>query len=152
MKSLTSKLGLAVVALALGCSGCAAQRRLTIVSEPPGATVRLDDRIVGSTPYQENFQAYGVRRVTLYRTGYRTISKQITLKPPWYARFPIDIVTEVLVPVGWKDEKKVKIVLEPESGEVTTPDLDAVLERAKTFRLAEPEGPRPAKPNHDSPQ
>ena len=134
---------LAACALALGVEACAAERQLILHSDPPGATVRLDDRIVGTTPYEEDFLAYGTRRVTLYRTGYRTYSERIKLRPPWYGRFPFDIISEVLLPVGWKDVHSYEYELELASSEVTVPDLDAVLERARALRMAEPEGPRP---------
>lgn len=138
------RLRLRSTALAAACAcfaGCAAQRELVIRSEPPGAQVRLDDQIVGWTPYTTSFEAYGTRRVTLYRDGYRSASKLIELRPSWYGRFPFDILSEVVVPVGWKDRKFVDVTLEPESGEVTEPDLEAVLERAESLRMATPEGP-----------
>jgi hypothetical protein len=127
-----------------GLASCAAERTLFIDSNPPGALVRLDDTIVGTTPYQQNFDSYGTRRVTLYREGYRTASQLIVLQPKWFARFPLDLISEVLLPFGWKDPHEVKIDLEPESGSVTSPDLDAVLRRAEGLRLAEPTGPRPS--------
>jgi hypothetical protein len=134
---------LAVCTLTLAVQGCAAERQLIIQSDPPGATVRLDDRIVGTTPYEEDFLSYGTRRVTLYRTGYRTHSERIKLRPPWYGRFPFDIISEVLIPLGWKDVHRYEYELEFATTEVTVPDLDAVLERARALRMAEPEGPRP---------
>ncbi len=137
---------LAVALALISCASCAAQRILTISSEPPGALVLLDDQVVGTTPYQREFQAYGTRRVTLYHAGYRTSSRLVELIPPWYARFPIDIISEVLIPVGWKDIHAVDFTLEPESGEVTEPDLQAVLERAENLRRATPEGPRDMNP------
>jgi hypothetical protein len=128
------------------CASCAAQRILNISSEPAGALVLLDDQVVGTTPYQLAFEAYGTRRVTLYHAGYRTSSRVVELVPPWYARFPIDLISEVLIPVGWKDIHTEDFQLEPESGEVTEPDLQAVLERAESLRRATPEGPRDMNP------
>jgi hypothetical protein len=130
----------------IGFASCAARRELAVISDPPGALVRIDEKIVGTTPYEERFQAYGTRRITLYRDGYRTSSRLVKLKPPWHGRFPLDIVSEVLVPVGWRDRHVVTVTLEPESGRVTEPDLQAVLKRAASLRLAGPEGPRPPEP------
>jgi hypothetical protein len=48
------------LALVLAASGCAARRTLTISSEPPGATVRLDDRTVGVTPVRVPIVHFGV--------------------------------------------------------------------------------------------
>ncbi len=123
---------------------CAAERKLVIVSDPPGALVRLDDTIVGTTPYEKAFDSYGTRRVTLYKRGFRTVSQPVPLDSPWYGMFPFDIFSEVILPLGWKDIHRVEIRMEPEGGPVTMPDLSAVLRRAESLRLAEPSGPRPS--------
>ncbi len=135
---------LAVFLVTLLLGACAAERKLIITSDPPGALVRLDDTIVGSTPYEVAFDAYGTRRVTLYKQGYRTASRLVPIAAPWYATFPIDIISEVLIPIGWKDIRRVDIAMEQDSGPVTRPDLAAVLQRAESLRLAEPSGPRPS--------
>lgn len=126
--------------LALGA--CAPRRSLDIRSAPPGALVRLDDRIVGETPMRYEFDEYGVRRVTLYKDGYRPYTNVVKLRPPWYARFPLDYVSELLLPFGWRDRRQLEVALEEESGEVTLPDLQGVLDRAELFRLAGPDGPQ----------
>jgi hypothetical protein len=133
----------ALVPLAFLAAGCAAQRELVIDSKPQGALVRLDDMVVGTTPFETSFEAYGTRRVTLYKDGFRSQTKLVEIEPPWYGRFPFDIVSEVLLPVGWRDRHDVMMELVPESGTVTMPDLDLVLKRAESLRLAEPTGPRP---------
>src|SRR5258708_4321622 len=93
-----------VALLAATCaSSCAVQRELVVISEPPGAIVRLDETIVGTTPYRHAFEDYGSRRVTLYRSGFRTTSEVVKLSPPWFDVFPLDFISEVLVPIGWKD-------------------------------------------------
>lgn len=125
-------------------SACATQRKLVVTSTPPGALLRLDDTIVGSTPYEIAYDAYGTRRITLYKQGYATASQQVVLEAPWYLTFPIDLVTEVLLPIGWKDIRSVEVAMERDAGPVTRPDLAAVLQRAESLRLAEPSGPRPS--------
>lgn len=135
---------LAIAAVACAVAGCATERKLIITSTPPGALVRLDDTVVGSTPYELAFDAYGTRRVTLYKQGYATASKQVVIDEPWYLTFPLDVVTEVLLPFGWEDIHRVDITMEQDVGPVTRPDLAAVLQRAESLRLAEPSGPRPS--------
>lgn len=130
-----------LTALAIGSASCAAHRELVILSEPSGAQVRLDNQVVGWTPYTTTFEAYGTRRVTLYREGYRSLSLLVDLNPPWFGVFPFDVFSEVVIPVGWQDRHVVEMRLEPESGEVTEPDLELVLRRAETLRMATPEGP-----------
>ena len=143
-----SALPAAVLAALLG-TGCAVHRVLLIDSEPPGAAVRLDQQMVGFTPYRAEFEAFGTRRVTLYRQGYRTWSDSVPIEAPWYALFPFDLFSEVLLPVGWTYTKKVQVELEPESGPVTTPDLEKVLEQAEQLRKAGPEGPRRQPPEKE---
>ena len=134
------------VALAALVSACAVHRELIILSDPPGAAVRLDQEIVGTTPYRTEFEAFGTRRVTLYKDGYRAWSDQVRLVAPWYATFPFDFFSEVLIPFGWHYRKKVSVSLEPEGGSVTQPDLEQVLERAEVLRKAGPEGPQRVQP------
>jgi hypothetical protein len=136
----------ALVTLGLMTSGCAAKRELVINSDPPGALVRLDDRVVGTTPYTTRFDAYGTRRITLYHLGYRSLSEVEEIDPPWYGVFPLDVISEVLIPVGWRDRHEFNFHMTPESGTVTAPDLEQVLDRAETLRLAEPTGPRSTTP------
>lgn len=133
-----------VVLATLVLGGCATQRKLVITSTPPGALVRLDDTVVGSTPYEIAFDAYGTRRITLYKQGYATVSQQVVIDAPWYLTFPLDFVTEVLLPFGWKDVRRVEVPMQQDVGPVTRPDLTAVLQRAESLRLAEPSGPRPS--------
>lgn len=139
------------VPICLLASSCAAKRTLTIESEPSGATVRLDERVVGVTPYTEEFFDYGTRRITLYKTGFKSQSELVELKAPWFARFPADIFTEILFPFGWRDRHTRKLVLEPASETVTAPDLEAVLQKAEALRLSGPEGPSVLPPRKKQP-
>ncbi len=122
--------------------GCAAERSITIRSEPTGARVRIDDRAVGVTPVQIAFQHYGVRRVTLYKEGFRTHSERIRMKPPWYARFPVDLFTEVLLPLGIDDHREYSVNLVAGEEMSGSPSLRSVIERADVLREAGPEGPQ----------
>ncbi len=142
-------LPLAVLALS-ALTSCAVERTLKVQSEPPGAIIRLDNSLVrgddgelARTPVKLRYDDYGTRRITLYLDGYRIQSRRVRLRPPWYLRFPIDLVTEVLLPVGWKDRRSIQFELEPESGTVTEPDLEGVLQRAEFLRRAGVEGPKP---------
>ena len=122
--------------------GCAAERTLTITSAPSGAQVRLDDVVIGPTPQKVEVFHYGVRRVTLYKEGYLTYSEEIDLSPRWYARFPFDLVSEVLLPFGWKDHRVCHVELVEGEEVMTRPSLRSVFARAEILRNAGPEGPR----------
>jgi hypothetical protein len=137
-------IALALGALALGA--CQNQRLLRVSSEPSQAEVRLDGVRVGTTPCDVPFQHYGIRRLTLYREDHRTYSRVIEISPPWYGRFPLDLVTEVLFPWGWDDVHRVHARLVPGQSVLLEPDFPAVLERAENLRRAGPDGPRPLPP------
>ena len=128
--------------LLLALVGCRAQRTLELTSNPPGAEVRLDDERVGRTPVRVTFEHYGTRRVTFYLAGYRTVSKQIELAPHWYARFPLDLVTEVILPLGLHDRRHYHEELIPGEEVLSLPSLRSVIERAAVLREGGPEGPR----------
>ena len=135
--------------LALGLSSCAAQKTLTITSEPPGAIVRLGDRYVGETPVTVDFLHYGTQRLGLALNGYTRIERDMRISPPWYARFPMDFFSEVLLPIGWTDHRLVALDMVPTPERIDAVELDFVRLRAEYFRNAgdvPPEDlpPRPA--------
>ena len=123
-------------------AGCRAVRTLEITSEPQGAEVRFDDRKVGFTPVTVPFEHYGVRRVTLRKDGYRAHSEQIDLDIPWYSHFPLDLVTEVFLPIGLRDRRVHHVVLVRGEEAMSMPSLRSVIDRANVLRESGPEGPR----------
>jgi hypothetical protein len=123
-------------------SGCAAERTLVFTSEPSGASVRLDDEMVGVTPCEVDFLHYGTRRVTYYLAGSRTRTFLVDVRAPWYGRFPIDIVSEVLLPIGWVDRKRIHAELVSGLERADQPTQRSVLDRAEALRRAGPNGPR----------
>jgi hypothetical protein len=131
-----------LLAVALVAAGCRTHRYLQITSAPPGAEVRLDDQSVGVTPVRVPFEHYGTRRLTFYKPGYRTSSRRIKLRPPWYARFPLDLVTEVFLPLGLTDRRRVHQELVLGEEVMSLPSLRSVIERANALRHSGPEGPR----------
>jgi hypothetical protein len=132
----------ALVLLLLVLAGCRTHRYMEITSVPPGAEVRLDDQAVGLTPVRVPFDYYGTHRVTFYLAGHRTMSRRIKLRPRWYSRFPLDIVTEVLLPLGLTDRRKIHQDLVPGEEVMSLPSLRSVIERANVLRQSGPEGPR----------
>ncbi len=123
-------------------TACATDRTLAITSEPPGASVRLDGELVGTTPLELPFTHYGVRRVALYKPGYLTHSEPVELDASWYQRFPVDLVREVLLPFGWHDRRTYHATLVEGADLTGVPTLRSVIDRAGVLRHAGPEGPR----------
>jgi len=122
-------------------ASCAATRTLEIRSEPPGAHVRLDQKPIGTTPLTLEFHDYGTHQLTFHLQDHCSAARIVTLEAPWQARFPLDILTEVLVPVGWTDRHELMVRLEAGTEVIEQPDLRFVLERAQWLRTAGPNGP-----------
>ena len=131
---------LAALSLAV-LPACRAERTLAVTSDPPGARVLLDDEVIGATPRRHEFFHYGVRRVCVSKEGHRTCTELVELKAPWYGRFPFDIVSEVLLPIGWRDRRHVEITLPQGEDRFTIPAIQSVVERARVLAQAGPEGP-----------
>lgn len=149
---MTSPLPRALGFLALCCSlaACRAERHLMFESDPPGAQLRVDGVLVGRTPFDMRFESYGSRHVTMQRQGYRRYSGEIELETPWYSIFPLDYVSEIFLPFGWKDIHRLEVTLAPLTGEVSEPDFDGVLIRAERLRRGGPAGPNQLVPQEAS--
>lgn len=128
---------------AVSLTGCV-ERKLTVKSSPPGADVYLTYTKQGKTPVTVPFKHYGARDVRLEKSGFR--SKQTTIEPvaPFHSYFPLNFVTEVLLPMTIVDHQTFHIELEPyrlpgasrarSAPESPRDERDAVLERARELR------------------
>jgi hypothetical protein len=63
------------------CTGCV-QRKLTIVTEPAGALVVLNDEEIGTSPVTVGFEWYGDYTVRISKEGYQTLNTHQNLKRP----------------------------------------------------------------------
>lgn len=107
-------------------------------STPPGAVVRLDEEVLGTTPLTYKFTHGGERRLTLYRPGYHTWSRRVDLELPWYSRFPMDVLTEVILPLGLKHDFPFHVQLTPDTGsEQAISSVETYLHRARQLRETE---------------
>ncbi len=135
-------LSLWVISLLLLCSGCV-DRFLVVRTEPVGAKVFVDGIDVGISPVRIPFNFYGTRDLLVRmeedeKRGERSLAPQrriVKLTPPWYQRFPLDFVSEILWPGTLEVIHEEVFVLEPQ-------DLDALSERfrstAKEFGITSP--------------
>ena len=105
-------------------------RRLTIISDPPGATVYVDNEEVGVTPCSVSYIYYGTRQITLLKDGYETRTVLQELPAPWYEYFPLDFFSENLIPWELRDERTVQFTLLPQ---VLTP-VSQILQRGEELR------------------
>lgn len=83
--------------LAFTQSGCV-HRRMTIRSIPAGALVKVDGDEIGYTPVSVDFTYYATREITLTKDGYETQTVMQKVKTPWYQVFPLDAVSDNLLP------------------------------------------------------
>jgi hypothetical protein len=94
-------------------------RRLTIRSEPPGASVMVDGVEVGYTPASIDYTYYGTREITLTKEGYQTLTTPIKLTTPWYQVFPLEFITDNFALRKINDRREVTYALSPENVEPT---------------------------------
>lgn len=120
-------------------AGCI-ERTVTINTEPPGATVVLNDQEVGKSPVRIPFTWYGDYDIVLRKPGHKTLHTHHRIDTPWYQLPLIDIVAECMVPFTIHDDRVLATyVLEPSAA----PEKQALLERAEEMRgrLSVAEGP-----------
>lgn len=128
------------VLVAVCCCGCI-ERRLTIRSDPPGALVTMsggklgtpaDEHELGVTPVSVSYVHNGSRRITLVdpQGEYETLTVYERLRPRWYEVFPIEFVTENLVPFRIRDHRVLHYPMQRRSITATDP----LLRRAEGLR------------------
>ncbi|MEE8155438.1 MAG: PEGA domain-containing protein [Phycisphaerales bacterium] len=122
-----ANLTLFVLLGALG-TGCV-RRTIMITSEPPGVLIWVNDREVGRTPIDIDFEYYGVYDVRLELAGYEPMMTSGKASAPWWDKLGADFFAE-LVPADLHSEVRWHYVLTP-----LTEDRDALIERATQLRL-----------------
>lgn len=133
---------LPAVALMTGC----VERRFVIESNPASAQVLLNGNPVGFTPADASFVYYGEYDITLIKDGYETLHVKEKIRTPWYQYFPLDFVTENLVPWKISDVRRLRYNMQP----LQPVRSEDVLNRAQGLRDQgrligdQPYAPRPA--------
>jgi PEGA domain len=110
-------------------SGCV-ERRYTIRSDPPGATVVVNGEEIGPAPASKSFVYYGDREITLLLDGYETKTLIQPIKAPWWDNLFTEFFTENLVPVTLRDEREYKYQLTP----AQSPPKGELRDRAESLR------------------
>jgi hypothetical protein len=87
---------------------------MTVRTNPPGATVYLDGKEIGRTPFSTNFNHYGNREFRVVKQGYETKTVVRPVKAPWYEWVGLDFVSEVLLPGKLTDQRYYEFDMEPE--------------------------------------
>ena len=85
-----------IVVFAAFCLCCSCvERKITIVTEPPGALVALNDEEIGTSPVTVGFEWYGDYSVRISKDGYQTLSTHQKLKRPLKDVFPFDLLADM---------------------------------------------------------
>lgn len=106
---------------------------MTIRSNPPGATVYVDQQQIGTTPVSHEFIYYGTRDIRLVADGYETLHILQPIKAPWYQwPGPLEFISENLVPWEVRDEQLFSYVMTAQQN----PPREELLSRAEQTRQA----------------
>ncbi len=119
---------LAAVFLCLS-SGCV-RRRMTVRTNPVGATAYLDNKPIGKTPLTTGFTHYGDRKFTFVKEGYETRTVILPVRAPWYEWIGLDFVSEVLLPGKLRDHKYYEVDMFPQQ----IMPQDALIAQAEEMR------------------
>ena len=135
MKSQTISF-VALLGFLLFCSLGCVRRRLTVRTQPAGATVYVDKQYIGTSPTATPVTYYGTREIEVVKDGYRTEKVLRTFNPPWYQLPPLDFFTETLWPRKIRDERIVDIAMVPQQ----VMSSEQLQIRASTLRLQAAQG------------
>ena len=113
-----------LVALPSGC----VRRTIMITSEPPGVLVWVNDREVGRTPVDIDFEHYGVYDVRLELAGFEPMMTSGKASPPWWDGVGADFFAE-LVPADLHSEVHWHYDLAP-----LMEDREALVDQANRLR------------------
>lgn len=104
---------MAALALWAGLTAGCVERRFVVTSDPPGALVLHNGKPIGSAPADDHFIYYGNHDFTLIKDGYETLKVTERIRAPWYQWFPLDFISEVLVPFQIEDVRRYPYQLTP---------------------------------------
>lgn len=131
---------LALCLCTLGTTGGCLRKRMTIQSNPPGATVYVDGRQLGKTPVSTDFTYYGTRNIRLEMDNYQTLNVKQKVRPAWYEIPPLDFFTETFSAAEIKDHHVYNYDLQQR----TISSDDQIMDRARDFAF---EGSRSVNPD-----
>ncbi|MDR1744534.1 MAG: PEGA domain-containing protein [Planctomycetota bacterium] len=138
MKTWFAPISLVILAALSGC----VERALVITSDPPGATVTVNQQWKGATPYVVPFKHYGVYDIWIEHPGIEENGRMVKFYPlhvgepvraPKYQYAGADFVSEVLLPTTLRDQHNLHYTLERVA---QADDIDDVLDRAQQLRDA----------------
>lgn len=106
-----SRIVLIAIGITATITSCT-ERLLYIKSDPPDATIIINGKEAGKTPYKQEFTFYGTLEIILAKDGYNSAKLIKDVGVPWYQYPILDFITDVLIPLKIKDVTKINIKLE----------------------------------------
>lgn len=91
--------------LSVGC----VTRTIIVETNPSHANVYIDDEFAGESPIEIPFTYYGTRKITIEKRDadgkltHERITVLEKIKTPVYEVFPLDFVSDVILPLNIKD-------------------------------------------------
>lgn len=109
-----------LTAISLFLAGCI-ERKLFVRTDPPAADFYFNDKNIGQTPIDFDFEWYWTHDVRVEKSGYEPIEEDVIIKAPPYLWIPVDLLIEIL-PFKVKDYRyldyKLKKIEEPQPQEM----------------------------------
>jgi hypothetical protein len=134
-------LSLSVASWLILLGGCV-ERKMTIVTDPPGAKVTINGKEIGFSPVNYSFIYYGKYRIQLQKDGYQTRIIEDRVPAPFYEYPPLDILAENINPFIIYDKHLLEYTLDP----LPRPNMDELKERAEELRIRGQNLPPPKYP------
>lgn len=100
----------------------------------------VDDELIGESPAEMEFTHYGVRKIVIEkrdldgRLAYERETVYARISPPYYQRFPLDFVTDVIVPINIEDEHVLRFKLRPKKFRPLVEIREEMLKEAEELR------------------
>lgn len=134
-------LSLSAVSIAALFAGACSSRIIAVESEPPGATVWLNDVEIGRTPCEVQFRHYGTYDLRLSKPGFEPIITSRTATAPPHEWVGLDLVT---APLPLTDRVVWAFTLTPVAESIDRPAAEAALvDRARRMRTDAGADPKP---------
>ena len=60
--------------------------------------MKVNGEAIGYSPVSKDFTYYGTYEITLVKDEFETVTAMQKINPPWYQKFPVDAVSDNLLP------------------------------------------------------
>ena len=115
-------------------------RRITVLTQPPGALVEMNGKPLGTSPVSTNFTYYGDNEFKVSKPGYETAVVLQPTRAPWYQIPPLDFISDNFLPFRVRDHREYSYTLSPRNP-LQELDEAGLRSRGENFRSQSQSGP-----------